>query len=233
MLKLLRRYFFLLVIFALALSLHAELEWEDPIQEFYPGPEATYQTAYFTFRNMGLEPVSITSVQSSCGCTTTDLEKRTYAAGESGTIEARFDFGKRTGLQVKEIYVTTDAPNMLKEILELKVHIPTLLTVSPRSLYWRHEENREPKSIRVSIENDQPVHIERVESTNPDFRVILKAVNPGNEYLLTVLPPHDDGNSARTTLDIVTDFFVKDKPKIYKANATVAANSSRRLSARK
>ena len=74
----------------------------------------------FTIRNIGKSPLSIHKVKTSCGCTTSDLEKNTLEPGESTRIKARFNtYGKRGG-QVKEIFVITNDPEQPKVTLKIK-----------------------------------------------------------------------------------------------------------------
>ena len=51
--------------------------------------------------NEGQTAVTNESLKPSCGCTTAELEKKTYAPGEKGEVRARFDIGQRVGVQSK------------------------------------------------------------------------------------------------------------------------------------
>jgi hypothetical protein len=51
-------------------------------------------THEFTFTNSGSEPLIITSVKASCGCTVTEYSKEPIAAGENGFVKATYDASK-------------------------------------------------------------------------------------------------------------------------------------------
>lgn len=87
---------------------HAALTWQSNAHTYAAKAADTRVSHAFTFTNDSDEPVTIDSVKTSCGCTTAKLAKRTYSPGETGTIQATFDFGPRTGKQVKTITVKTD-----------------------------------------------------------------------------------------------------------------------------
>lgn len=73
----------------------------------------------FTLQNIGKSTLTIHKVKTSCGCTTSDLEKSTLEPGESTKIKARFNtYGKRGG-QVKEIFVITNDPEQPKVTLKI------------------------------------------------------------------------------------------------------------------
>ena len=67
-----------------------------PIQEVSASAEATDVHAAYAFTNASDHAVTISEIKTSCGCTTAELEKRTYKTGESGTIDVIFDIGSRT-----------------------------------------------------------------------------------------------------------------------------------------
>ena len=98
------------VVWAFAGVAEAGLEWSERRVTMDAAPGQKQAEAEFVFRNTGEEPVTITQVWSSCGCTTTALEKRTYEAGEGGRITATFVFGSRVGRHVKTLRITTDEP---------------------------------------------------------------------------------------------------------------------------
>jgi hypothetical protein len=85
----------------------AQLQWPHRSIELRPKPDEPQVVATFPFTNAGKEPVTITSLKTSCDCTTASLAKHTYAPGEGGEITATFTVGGRSGLQSKTILVQT------------------------------------------------------------------------------------------------------------------------------
>ncbi len=73
----------------------------------------------FTLTNIGKSPLVIHKVKTSCGCTTSNLEKDTIAPGESTKIKARFSTYGKHGGQSKEIYVITNDPDQPKVTLKI------------------------------------------------------------------------------------------------------------------
>lgn len=60
-------------------------------------------------RNAGTEPLVITSVSTSCGCTSVEYEKQPIAPGETGSFSFRFDSRGFWGVQLKLIEIHTSA----------------------------------------------------------------------------------------------------------------------------
>ena len=133
-----------LFLLALAAPLSAELVWEKPVQQFHRSPDAGNVEAHFAFKNTGQTPITIRTMRSSCGCTTPRLEKKTYAAGESGEVVATFKFGGRTGAQVKNITIITDDDQ--QRILQMQVWINEPLTIAPALVFWKTGDAPEAKT---------------------------------------------------------------------------------------
>jgi hypothetical protein len=73
----------------------AQVQWPQRSIEIRPKPDEAQVVAAFPFTNAGSEPVTITSLRTSCDCTTASLAKHTYAPGEGGSITATFTVGGR------------------------------------------------------------------------------------------------------------------------------------------
>ena len=66
---------------------------------------------YFDYENSGGGTLLIQSIETSCGCTTPDWSKAPLAAGERGSLQIVFDATRRSGLQLKQVTVYSNADN--------------------------------------------------------------------------------------------------------------------------
>jgi len=195
---------FLLVAFA-ATPVVAQLKWDNPEQTFAPKPLEKLVVAKYRFTNIGTSPVTINELRTSCGCTTAALEKKEYAPGESGEIEAKFQFAGRVGHQEKWILVTTNTAPNEPSVLRLVVNIPAMITIQPELVTWRVGDDPEPKTIRITLSDEIPGKIVSVEVDNPAVKLELHEVRPGKELEVKVTPSttNEPGNSV---LSIRTDY---------------------------
>ena len=166
-----------------AYPLTAELEFEAETIELKAAPEDLKSGGVFRFINRGNDPITISEVKTSCGCTTADLEKKEYQPGESGEIEAFLTIGNRRGQQRKRIQVFTDSPKERIHSLTLVVDIPEILVVQPRMLVWRRSEPNEPKTITAKIVHDGPFRINSVDAPDDDFRIEYKLLDSGRRCI--------------------------------------------------
>lgn len=205
----------------LSLGVDASLVWENPEVDLHPTLSDKTAVAHFKYKNTGDQPVKITAVQPSCGCTTAAPPKDAIAPGASGEIVATFNIGDRSGEQTKTIRVTTDEPKSEGIALKLKATIPRLLEFAPAFLYWRPGDAPAPKTIEVKIDADFPVTKLDVSSTDPAIKVESAPVPNEKAFRITVTP--ETGNRpVNAALKIQPD-FPKDAPKTFYANVRVDA----------
>jgi len=70
------------------------------------GPKAEYE---FAFKNTGKEPINLTRVQASCGCTTPSWSKDPILPGKESIIKASYNTQGRPGPFTKSITVVSNA----------------------------------------------------------------------------------------------------------------------------
>jgi len=86
-----------------------ELEFEFDSHDFGYIAEGTLASYSFRVRNTGSEPVVITNVQPSCGCTTPEWTKAPLKNGEIGFIKVVYNSSGRPGPFNKSVTVTSNA----------------------------------------------------------------------------------------------------------------------------
>ncbi|MGF1483609.1 MAG: DUF1573 domain-containing protein [Opitutales bacterium] len=160
-------------------SAWGKLVFEQTVAEPEVTLADTFAEAQFRFTNTYDFPVTVTEIRTSCGCTTADFDfSEVYAPGASGLIPLRFEFGARTGNQVKTAMVRSDAPEAGPIQLQLRVEIPALVRVEPRSLLWLRSnsgDSMEAKSATISIHPEADLRVTSVRSYNPNFAAELVA----------------------------------------------------------
>lgn len=181
------------------------LQFEAETLTFNAAPGAFQQPASFKFTNTSSQPVTITNVHASCGCTTTKLDKKTYQAGETGQIDAVLTFGPAKGTMRKTITVSTDDPARPTLVLTMVVAVPELMTFSARGLNWKLGDAPERKVIVINVVNPEPIRISSVNNPTATFLSELKELEPGRRYELAITPVSTEqrGNGSLT---VVTDF---------------------------
>lgn len=72
----------------------ATFNWTATSFDFGKIEKGTPVTHEFTFTNAGNEPLIISSVQASCGCTVAEYTKDPIPAGETGFVKATYNAAK-------------------------------------------------------------------------------------------------------------------------------------------
>ncbi len=166
----------------------ARLQWETRLKEFKAGVADESWDTSFPFVNAGTAPVTIKAVHTSCGCTSARPGKEVYEPGESGEIHVRFEFGTRTGHQVKTVTVETDDPSEPRVRLQIEGDIPEVLRIDPRYVFWNAQTGLEPRTSRVAAAGSGAVTISGIVSTQHLFETRIEAREPGRRYDLVARP---------------------------------------------
>lgn len=99
-----------------------EMKFEKELHDFgtvIEGENATYE---FVFTNTGKEPIIISNVAASCGCTTPSWTKEPVKPGQKGSIKAVYSSQNRPGPFNKQITVTSNAATSTK-VLTIKGNV--------------------------------------------------------------------------------------------------------------
>lgn len=202
-----------LVTFFLLLSaplLQAELSWKSTSFNVVADPAAETTDAVYQFENTGITAVEIVAVDTSCGCTAAEPEKKIYQPGESGEIKAVFTHGNRLGLQHKTLTVRTMGAGKTDEyILSLQVQIPELLSnVEPRMLSWRLNGPEDPQTLQVRLDTNFPIKVKDATVIGPRASVfeVLGIENLGGGLYEIYIKPTTTDTPASGSLRITTDY---------------------------
>ncbi len=85
-----------------------EFQWSEETHDFGTIPQGTPVEHKFEFTNAGKEPIIISNVQKTCGCTVTDWTKEPVMPGQKGFVSAQYNAAKE-GPFTKAITVQSDA----------------------------------------------------------------------------------------------------------------------------
>ena len=84
----------------------------------------------FTFKNIGTEPLKITSARGSCGCTVPSYSSEAIAPGGKGEVFVRFKSAGKRGKQNKTVTLLTNAVDRKPVVLSIRgtVELPKAKT---------------------------------------------------------------------------------------------------------
>jgi hypothetical protein len=176
------------------LPVTATLTFETTSRDVHAEVDQRLAKCEYRFTNTGDKPVRIARFDSSCACLTVQVAggKRDYAAGEEGVIRAVFDLGNATGEveKIVQIWLDDDPPLEPSVRLTARLHIPELVQIEPKTLHWKVDptEAPSPQTLAIRIDHDEPIHIQKVESSRDDFEVRLRELEAGRSYEIDVEP---------------------------------------------
>jgi hypothetical protein len=194
---------------ALACLAHAAgLEFTQASQELNAPADVASVTADFEFTNKSDKPIQIIKSDSGCSCVAVEISngKLRYEPGESGLIRAKFDMGNFSGSvdKVIALWLDKDPEDKPSTVLKLRVNIPVLIALEPRTLKWDLGGKADPQTIEIKIIEGQTIKIIDVKSSSTDFTCQLKTLEEGKHYQL-VVTPGDVASPGIAVIRIETD----------------------------
>ncbi len=87
-----------------------EIEFRQKHFNFGKLAEGEIVTHAFYFKNTGGEDFVIKAIESGCGCTTVEYDRKPLPPGKEGKIEIAFNSSGRYGKQYKEISIFANLP---------------------------------------------------------------------------------------------------------------------------
>ncbi len=119
------------ILFFTLLLLHTAYAQEEATAEVTDGPKITFSedthdfgdieqgtkvSHVFNFENAGTEPLILSNVLTTCGCTATDWPRDPVVPGDGGKIEVSFNSAGKMGKQNKVITVVSNAVNAQERV---------------------------------------------------------------------------------------------------------------------
>lgn len=101
----------------------AAITFTTEVHDFGTVPQGTPVSYVFSFKNTGKEPLVLSAVQPSCGCTTPEWPKEPIKPGATANIKATYN-AANPGTFSKTITVTSNAQNA-NVILTIKGEVKT------------------------------------------------------------------------------------------------------------
>lgn len=97
----------------------AHINFETVLHDFGQIPVGTNAVCEFTFTNTGKEPLILSNVKASCGCTVPEWTKEPVLPGEEGVIKVKYTTVSRPNVINKAVIVHSNADNK-QVILRIK-----------------------------------------------------------------------------------------------------------------
>ena len=187
----------------------AELKFETQLCEMTVAPDAEKVVAQFPFKNESKEEVEILEYTAGCSCITASINpagKLKYAPGESGIIRAEFELSALAGVVEKSVALRLngDKKDEPSVTLMTRITIPVLVDVEPKTLTWAIGEAATPKTITLTMNHSEPIHVASINAPDKRFSQELKTIEDGKKYELVVTPVVTDA-PAMGVVHIETD----------------------------
>ncbi|OXU15839.1 DUF1573 domain-containing protein [Sedimentisphaera salicampi] len=148
----------------------AKIKVEKPVKDF--GEVRPHQVFNFSykFKNAGTSTLKINRVQSTCGCTVPELNKKEYAPGEEGEIKVRYTSSQREGPVTKHLYIHSNDESNPRFALKIKSNTVLKISVQPKRVELSLvEDNAGFEYIKVTSKDGKKFKITGIKCRNKAF----------------------------------------------------------------
>jgi len=167
------------------LKAQAKIEFEETSYAFgkirEDGGLATHK---FIFKNTGKQPVIITNVESSCGCTTPQWTKQPVKPGETGFVSAQYDPRNRPGTFNKHILVYNTATKAPIKLVVTGEVIPKEKTLSDIYRFQMGPLRLKTNHVAFAKISNTAVKTKSIDIVNDSEKDITVSFDPKR------IPPH-------------------------------------------
>ena len=168
-----------------------QMVFEKSLIEMTAEPDQEEITVEFRFTVKGDKEVEIGEYDAPCTCLEariSDNGRLVWQPGESGTVQGVFKTGNFMGSVDKMIVLRMNGETEPSVKLTVRMHIPVLLEIEPKTLFWNQKDAVKSQSFKLTVNGDEPLQILELSGTNENFVEELKTIKEGREYEIVVTP---------------------------------------------
>ena len=180
----------------------ADLEWNQTQVKIELQPDEKEAQAEFVVTNKGEEPVHITDVKTSCGCTGSILDKKIIHPGDSSTIIGTFKKGNRQGLNHNRLQVFLDNQPKPAATLHMIVQIPRLIDIQPSIVYWNRSSPKTKRKVHINLDERYVNEITSIQYESSLLTVTENADPEGKSDRILEIMPESFETQLRQTIQI-------------------------------
>ncbi len=178
-----------------------KISFAEPVFDFGRVSVGSPVKHEFKFTNTGTQPLEVTDVRPSCGCTTAGQWSKHVEPGQSGSIPIQFNTANFSGPITKTVSVTCNDPSQPTVVLSIKGTIWKPIEVTPTYAVFNLVGNaptNETRTVRIVNNLEEPLTVSDLECTNHSFQTELKTVRPGKEFevVIKTVPPLGPGTTS-------------------------------------
>ncbi len=200
------------------------LTFSDPILDFGSVSDTDEIQGAFPFTNTGSEPLLITEIKPSCGCTTVELDKTRFEPGEGDSIQLVWK-PKGFGPQAKSITVQSNSEGEPITQLIIKAEIQPFARFQPSPLRPGvlpvGEEHRFDMTLTC---RDPEFEVLAVTANHPSVRVTAGERRGGSLPLEVVVGPEAPWGAFNTVIQVRLSGRPGDCEPAVEHTATVPVN---------
>lgn len=163
-------------------------------------PDQKDITATYTVTNNSEKPIRITDAKTSCGCTTSIMDRPILQPSESTTISATFNKGKRTGLNHSKIKVFIEGQKEPVATLDFIIDVIQAVKIQPKIVFWNKRTPHNAKTIDLYLNKDYAKSLQKPDYNKSTLKVTKQTIDKASGHYQLTIEPLDFTQAIRETI---------------------------------
>jgi hypothetical protein len=181
--------FVLLLCVVAAGAARAELQFPKTELTDQISEESGVVTRAFDFQAAGDGAMQVLKATPSCGCTVTDLPKKSFSPGEQGKLVFHYNPKGRQGIHAVAIDVETESGGRKTTTrLTYRVNVLQAVVLQPEIVFWKKEEPATAKEVLVRADESLTPQSFQIEGAPRHFVTELRWDKARGFHILKITP---------------------------------------------
>jgi uncharacterized protein YcfL len=164
----------------------------DRVMDFGTVMQDSVLVGKIEFINSGSQPMVISRVHTSCGCTVAKLDKMEYQPGEKGEIQVSFNTKGFSGFSRKYVTITLSQGQPVSSRVVLQTKITTPVQIEPAFLDLQNitlEGEPNERYLEITNNTDQAITVEEIKTNikNLDLSLDTIILQPGSTEKVKII----------------------------------------------
>jgi hypothetical protein len=160
------------------------IEWDETTIVREINSIEKYANVVFKGKNVTLDTIRISGMNSTCGCLHVTLNKKIIPPGDTIEVAVKFNVTSSASRKINSVEIIQEDGK--EHILTLDARLKRYVTVKPNLQYWFVNDEPQPKT--VSLVFDKEISAADVEIVWDSEEVSLSFIRKKNTYLLEIAP---------------------------------------------
>lgn len=180
------------------------LSWDHRARTITLTPDKATAEIVFRADNLSESIIEIDHVETSCGCTISQVTNKQIAPGQSTEIIAKFEKKARKQSGEIQLRVFIKGQTTASDTLNIQVEIHRAIQIKPAIIYWRAGDQALTRSVEILLDPRYAQGIESIEYDQQQFKLLTQPSSEQQNVLTLHVTPIGPKRAVQASIQVHT-----------------------------